>query len=83
MPEISRFLGIVIFMNFNDHNPPHFHAKYVDYQITVVIGSGVVEGKFRNGHLLMSWNGMSSIGANFWIIGIHWPKPVTLRKFNL
>lgn len=28
MPEISRFLGIVIAMYHNDHAPPHFHAKY-------------------------------------------------------
>ena len=28
MPEICRFLGIVITMYFNDHNPPHFHAEY-------------------------------------------------------
>jgi hypothetical protein len=28
MPEISRFYGIVIKMYFNDHAPPHFHAKY-------------------------------------------------------
>ena len=28
MPEISRFLGIVITMYFNDHMPPHFHAEY-------------------------------------------------------
>lgn len=28
MPEISRFLGIVIKMFFDDHNPPHFHAEY-------------------------------------------------------
>lgn len=28
MPEISRFLGIVIRMYFDDHNPPHFHAEY-------------------------------------------------------
>ncbi len=28
MPEISRFLGIVIQMFFDDHNPPHFHARY-------------------------------------------------------
>jgi len=28
MPEISRFLGIVITMYFNDHNPPHFHVRY-------------------------------------------------------
>ena len=28
MPEISRFLGIVIAMFYMDHNPPHFHAYY-------------------------------------------------------
>jgi len=28
MPEISRFLGIIIKMFFDDHNPPHFHAEY-------------------------------------------------------
>lgn len=28
MPEISRFLGIVIRMYFFDHEPPHFHASY-------------------------------------------------------
>ena len=28
MPEICRFLGIVIKMFVNDHNPPHFHAEY-------------------------------------------------------
>ena len=27
MPEISRFLGIVIAMYFKEHTPPHFHAK--------------------------------------------------------
>jgi hypothetical protein len=30
MPEISRFLGIVIKMFFDDHHPPHFHAEYGD-----------------------------------------------------
>ncbi len=28
MPEISRFLGIVIAMYRDDHPPPHFHARY-------------------------------------------------------
>ena len=28
MPEISRFFGIIITMFFEDHNPPHFHARY-------------------------------------------------------
>ena len=37
MPEISRFLGIVIKMFFDDHNPPHFHAVYGDYEATFSI----------------------------------------------
>ena len=28
MPEVCRFLGIVISMYYKDHAPPHFHAKY-------------------------------------------------------
>ena len=28
MPEISRFYGIIITMYYQDHNPPHFHARY-------------------------------------------------------
>lgn len=26
MPVISRFFGIVIFMFWREHAPPHFHA---------------------------------------------------------
>ena len=28
MPQISRFYGIVIYMYYDEHNPPHFHAIY-------------------------------------------------------
>ncbi len=28
MPCISQFFGIVIYMYYNDHAPPHFHAEY-------------------------------------------------------
>ena len=31
MPEISRFFGIVIFMNYNDHEPPHFKPKFCNW----------------------------------------------------
>ncbi|MCL2067051.1 MAG: DUF4160 domain-containing protein [Treponema sp.] len=37
MPELSRFLGISIAMYFNDHNPPHFHAIYNEYDIEIEI----------------------------------------------
>jgi hypothetical protein len=45
MPTIARFYGITVFMNYNDHLPPHFHARYQDYEITMTIENGVVEGK--------------------------------------
>ena len=39
LPEICRFLGIVITMYFNDHNPPHFHARYQDHRAVIAIES--------------------------------------------
>lgn len=44
MPEISRFLGIVITMFYREHGPPHFHASYGEYNIVVSILDGVVSG---------------------------------------
>ena len=44
MPEISRFLGIVIAMYYRDHAPPHFHAVYGEYEVTVAIDTGEVNG---------------------------------------
>ncbi len=57
MPIISRFFGIIIAMYWNDHSPPHFHAKYGEYEITVNILNGVVEGKFpkRAIKLVIEW----------------------------
>ena len=37
MPEISRFYGIVIAMFYNDHTPPHFHARYGDQRAIISI----------------------------------------------
>ncbi len=39
MPEISRFFGIVIYMYFDDHLPPHFHARYSGFEAVVDIES--------------------------------------------
>jgi len=46
MPEISRFLGIVIGIFPREHPPAHFRAVYGEYQITVDIQSGVAHGDF-------------------------------------
>jgi hypothetical protein len=37
MPEISRFFGIVIAMYYNDHQPPHFHARYGSHKAKLLI----------------------------------------------
>jgi hypothetical protein len=45
MPEISRFYGIIIAMFYEDHNPPHFHARYCGAQAVIKIGDfTVLEG---------------------------------------
>lgn len=57
MPEISRFYGIVIRMFYNDHNPPHFHVDYQDYQAIVTIESALVKGEMprRALKLIFEW----------------------------
>ena len=32
MPRVSEFFGIAIYMYYNDHMPPHFHAEYGEYE---------------------------------------------------
>ena len=57
MPEICRFLGIVIGMFYREHAPPHFHAVYGDFEVTVEIDSGVVNGHLptRARALVLEW----------------------------
>jgi len=57
MPELSRFLGIVIYMYYRDHEPAHFHAVYGEFEITVQIPTGVVTGRFprRALNLVLEW----------------------------
>lgn len=49
MPTIARFYGIIVQMRLIDkeHNPPHIHAKYNDYEASFLISTGeIVEGNF-------------------------------------
>jgi len=57
MPEVSRFYGIVVYMFFGDHNPPHFHAKYQSYEVKINIDDGMVQGKIprRALKLIYEW----------------------------
>lgn len=58
MPVISRFLGIVIKMYFAEHNPPHFHAFYGEYEGVFLIDSlELIKGNFppRVIGLIIEW----------------------------
>jgi len=37
MPTVCEFSGISIYINYNDHNPPHFHARYGDLEASYKI----------------------------------------------
>ena len=70
MPRICSFYGIVIVMYFDDHPPPHFHARYGEHEAQVAIATGdVLHGslprsasrlvkewtELRRGELLDDW----------------------------
>ncbi len=57
MPVISRFYGILIAMYFNDHNPPHFHAKYSGYEALFAFDGTLLEGELpeRAVNLVQEW----------------------------
>lgn len=37
MPTICMFRGIKIYINWSEHQPPHFHAKYGNDKVSVAI----------------------------------------------
>lgn len=46
MPEISRFLGIIITMYYNDHPPPHFHVRYNQQKAIIDLETlSIIQGK--------------------------------------
>ena len=77
MPELSRFLGIVILMYFDDHSPPHFHVRYNDFRATIsvkdlllmegelpprVLGLVVEWADLHKSELLDNWNMLQENG---------------------
>lgn len=42
MPRLSEFYGIVVYMYWRDHAPPHFHAIYAGEEAQVLISDGTI-----------------------------------------
>lgn len=58
MPTICMFRGIKIYMNWNDHKPPHFHASYGGEEVSISIHDiEVLDGNIANKQLkmLLGW----------------------------
>jgi hypothetical protein len=78
MPRISSFLGIVIYMYFNEHNPPHFHAEYGEFKSEIdirtmavlngnlppkVLGLVVEWASLHQSELMENWNSLRKDGS--------------------
>jgi len=58
MPALSMFYGIIISMYNNDeHNPPHFHARYQGYDATFDFDGNLQKGDMpkRQQKLIAAW----------------------------
>ena len=53
MPIISMFYGIIISMNYNDHNPPHVHVRYAGKVALVSIEGKLLRGELPKSKLRM------------------------------
>ena len=40
-------------MNYNEHPPPHFHARYQDQEVLIEVESGLVQGTMSRRALRM------------------------------
>jgi len=61
MPEISRFFGIIITINYNDHPAPHFHVRYGKSKALIAIETlALMEGHLppRVFGLVMEWSAL-------------------------
>ena len=58
MTLVSEFYGIKIYMYWEDHMPPHFHAEYAGNSVMIDIDEAVViKGVFpgRQMKLVLAW----------------------------
>lgn len=60
MPELSRFMGIVIKMLFKDtsqHHKPHIHAQYGNYEASIGIDGELLAGSMpvRQLRMIQGW----------------------------
>ena len=57
MPILSKFNGIIIRMYWRDHNPPHIHVEYKDYEAAITLDGEINAGRLpqRELRLVREW----------------------------
>jgi len=57
MPELCRFMGMVITMYSKDHPPPHFHVRTGENQAAVLFDGMIHEGRLprRKRRFVRKW----------------------------
>lgn len=64
MPQISYFLGVIIRMFYRDHNPPHFHAVYADFEGIIDIEKNEIIGGYLPSRVLAIVSEWTAIHQN-------------------
>ena len=81
MPAISHFYGIRVEMFYDDHNPPHFHARYAGERASFTFDGELMEGSLPRQacSLIREWAGLhpAELGEDWSLALQHLPlKPI-------
>ena len=88
MPTIAMFYGIIIRMYFapGEHDPPHFHAYYNEYKVTVDIRTcEIIAGNLpqKQTKLVLAWAELhqDELSAN-WRLVMNGEKPFQIKPLE-
>ncbi len=69
MPLLELFNGIKIYVYNGEHRPPHFHAKYGEFEIVILIESGkIYAGDMPNKQLKRIFDWLD--GNSDWVLEV-------------
>ena len=57
MPTISMFYGIIRMFNNGEHNPPHFHVNYQNFNAVFSLVGEILQGNMpkKQTKLISAW----------------------------
>ena len=70
MPTLSVVKGIKVYINWDDHLPPHFHAMFAGQDVSIDLETLEQRGIFLSASCGSFWDGQNVIKTSFLITGI-------------